>query len=189
MFKLRDSAFLNRHRPAIFALLWLVTGISFVMMAVQGKAIPKRDELRQAAGIIDALHEDSSYVRHGPDVYTLRLRLRGSDTEYLINSGRLNGAGPYARARRALQRGSEVALWYEAHPDFGNRLWQIDQQGRRLMHYRETFDHESSEQMNIYLWLLGYLVASIAVVPLLLSWRRRNAENAARKSASIEVNI
>lgn len=77
--------------------------------------------------------------------------------------------------RRALRSGSEVALWYEAHPDFGNRLWQIDQQGRRLMHYRETFDHESGEQMNTYLWLLGYLVATLAVTPLLLWWYRRIA--------------
>lgn len=189
MFKLRDSEFLMRHRPAIFALLWFVLGVSFVMMAVQGRAIPKRDELRQAAGIIDALHADSRYVRHGPNIDNLRLRLRGSDTEFIIDSGRLNGPGPYYRARRALRSGSEVALWYEAHPEFGNRLWQIDQQGRRLMHYREVFDHETSEQMNTYLWLLGYLVASIAVVPLLLAWRRRIAQDAARKPVPVESNM
>jgi hypothetical protein len=54
------------------------------------------------------------------------------------------------------------------------------------MHYREIFDHESSEQMNTYLWLLGYLAASIAVVPLLLAWRRRIAQDAVRKPAPVE---
>lgn len=179
MFRLRDSEFMMRHRPAIFMLLWFVTGIAFVMMAVQARAIPKRDELRQVAGVIERMSEDSRYVRYGPNVYTLRLWLRGSATEYLIDSGRLNDSRAYFRASRALRRGNEVRLWYEAHPDFGNRLWQIDQQGRRLMNYRETFDHESSEQMDIYLWLLGYLAASMIVVPLLLAWRRRTVQDAA----------
>ena len=181
----RDD-FRKRHGPAVFALLWLVTGIVLAMMAVQGRGIPGRNDLQKVSGIVDRLHEDSRYVRYGPNVYSLRLRLRGADAEYVINSGRLNGPGPYSRASRALQRGSAVTLWYEAHPDFGNRLWQIDQQGRRLMHYREVFDHETGEQMNTYLWLLGYLVASIAVVPLLLGWRRRIVQGTARQPAAVE---
>ena len=187
MIRLRDTTLLMRHRPAIFALLWLVLGIAFANMAMQGEAAPKRDELRRAAGIVERLSEDSRYVRHGPNVYTLRLQLRGSDTEYVIDSGRRNAADSYFRARRSLQRGSSVTLWYEAHPEFGNRLWQIDQQGRRLIDYRETFDHETGEQMNAYLWLLGYLVASIAVIPLLLAWRRRIALSPA-KSPAVEDN-
>ena len=173
MYRLRDNEFLMRHRPAIFGLLWGVLGIALLAGALQGKAIPGRDDLRQATGIIDELRSDSRYVRHGPNVYTLHLRLRGDNTEYLIDSGRLTGATAYARASRALRRGSSVTLWYEAHPDFGNRLWQIDQQGRRLLDYREVFDHETGEQMNTYLWLLGFLVASFAVVPLLLGWHKR----------------
>lgn len=173
MYRLRDNKFLMRHRPAIFGLLWGVLGIALLAGALQGKAIPGRDDLRQSTGIIDEMRVDSRYVRHGPNVYTLHLRLRGDNTEYLIDSGRLTGAAAYARASRALRRGSSVTLWYEPHPDFGNRLWQIDQQGRRLLDYREVFDHETGEQMNTYLWLLGYLVSSFAVVPLLLMWHKR----------------
>lgn len=177
--------FRKRHGPAIMALVWAVLGIALVMVAVQGRAVPGRNDLLRTSGIVDSLHEDSRYVRHGPNIYSLRLRLRGSDAEYVINSGRLNGPETYFRASRALRRGSDVTLWYEPHPDFGNRLWQIDQQGRRLMHYRETFDHETGEQMNAWLFLLGYLVASIAVVPLLLAWRRRIAMGTAAAAADL----
>ncbi len=181
----RDSDFRKRHGPAIIALAWLVIGIALVMMASQMRTIPGRDDLRQASGVIDNLHEDSRYVRHGPNVYMLRLQLLDADTEYRIDSGRLNLPASYFRASRALRRGNEVTLWYEAHPDFGNRLWQIDQGGRRLIDYRETFDHESSEQMNTWLILLGYLVATLAVVPLLLMWQRRvKAGDAAQQAVA-----
>lgn len=173
MYRLRDNEFLMRHRPAIFGLLWAVLGIALLMSALQGRSIPGREDLRQVSGIVDSLRSDSRYVRHGPNIDTLYLRLRGADTEYLISSGRMNGPGPYTRASRALRRGSPVTLWYETHPDFGNRLWQIEQQGRRLLDYRETFDHETGEQMNNWLWLLGYLVSACAVVPLLLMWHKR----------------
>lgn len=173
MYRLRDNEFLMRHRPAIFGMLWGLMGFALLMSALQGKAIPGRGDLRQVSGIIDELRSDSRYVRHGPNVYTLHLRLRGADTEYRISSGRMSGPAAYARASRALLRGSSVTLWYEPHPDFGNRLWQIDQQGRRLLDYRDMFDHETGEQMNTYLWLLGYLVSSFAVVPLLLMWQKR----------------
>jgi len=41
------------------------------------------------------------------------------------------------------------------------------------MHYRDIFDHESSEQMNVWLFLLGYLVVTPLVLPLWWSWRKR----------------
>jgi hypothetical protein len=186
MVSLRDSEFVKRHRPKIFALLWFVIGIALVMMATQVRGIPGRDELREVSGIIDSLHEDSRYVRYGPNVYMLRLQLRGADTEYHIDSGRLNLPASYFRASRALRQGNEVTLWYEAHPDFGNRLWQIDQHGRRLINYRETFDHESSEQMNTWLILLGYLLATFAVAPLLLMWQRRVKAHDGKPQAAAE---
>lgn len=186
IFRSDNNEFFKHHGPAICALVWLVIGIVFLMSALQGQTIPTRETLRQATGIIETLRETNRYVRHGPNIDTLYLRLRGADTEYLIDSGRLNGPEPYYRARRGLQRGGEVTLWYEAHPDFGNRLWQIDQQGRRLLHYRETFDHETGQQMHLYLSLLGYLVVSLIVIPLLVAWQRRIAQNMARKTAAIE---
>jgi hypothetical protein len=173
MYRLRDNEFLMRHRPAIFGLLWGVLGIALLMSALQGRSIPGREDLRQVSGIVDSLRSDSRYVRHGPNIDTLYLRLRGADTEYVIDSGRMNGPGPYTRASRALRRGSPVTLWYETHPDFGNRLWQIEQQGRRLIDYRETFDLETGQQMNNWLGLLGYLLGSCAVIPLLLMWHKR----------------
>jgi len=173
MYRLRDNEFLMRHRPALFGLLWAVFGIALLMAALQGRGIPGRDDLRQVSGIVDSLRTESRHVRHGPNIDTLHLRLRGADTEYVINSGRLNGPGPYTRVSRALQRGNPVTLWYEPHPDFGNRLWQIDQQGRRLLDYRDTFDHETGQQMDNWLWLLGYLLTAFAVAPLLLMWHKR----------------
>ncbi len=142
-------------------------------LALQNRSIPARDDLSKISGIVDRMSEDSRHVRHGPDVYTLRLQLRGADTEYIIDNGRRNDPGAYARVSRALRRGSEVTLWYEPHPGLGNRPWQIDQQGQRLMDYRETFNHETDQQMNTWLILLGYLVASAIVIPLLVMWRRR----------------
>ncbi|MCW5603007.1 MAG: hypothetical protein KIT18_00440 [Burkholderiales bacterium] len=189
MFRLHDSEFLMRHRPALFGLMWCVAGIALLMSALQGQTIPGREDLRQASGIVDDLRTDSRYVRYGPNIDTLHLRLHGADTEYVIDSGRMNGPGPYTRASRALRRGSPVTLWYEPHPDFGNRLWQIDQQGRRLIDYRETFDHETSEQMNHWLWLLGYFVSALAVVPLLLMWHRRLRAGEAKVKDSAEGKL
>jgi len=51
-----------RHRPAIFMLLWFVTGIAFVMMVVQAHAIPKRDELRQARTQLETLRIQENAV-------------------------------------------------------------------------------------------------------------------------------
>ncbi len=173
MYRLRDNEFLMRHRPALFGLLWGVLGIALLMSTLQSHSIPGRDDLHQVSGIIDSLRIDSRYVGRGPSIYTLYIRLRGANTEYVIDSSRMNGPGPYYRASRALRRGSSVTLWYETHPDFGNRLWQIEQQGRRLIDYRETFDLETGQQMNNWLGLLGYLLGSCAVVPLLLMWHKR----------------
>lgn len=173
MTSLRDTEFVKRYRPEIFAMLWLVFGIVMANLALQNQSIPGRDDLTRVSGIIDRLSEDSRHVRHGPDVYTLHLQLRGADTEYIIDSGRRNDAGAYARTSRALRRGSEITLWYEQHPALGNRPWQIDQQGQRLMDYRETFNHETDQQMNTWLVLLAYIVASAIVIPLLVMWRRR----------------
>lgn len=172
MFSLRDSAFVQRYRPEIFALIWLVFGIVMASLALQNQSIPGRDELTQITGTIDSLDEGRRHVRHGPDIYTLRLRLRDADAEYIIDSGRRNGPA-YFRVKRALQRGSVITLWYEQHPALGNRPWQIDQQGQRLMDYRAVFDHETDQQMTTWLFLLGYLIASAIVVPLLVVWRRR----------------
>ncbi|MDP1672875.1 MAG: hypothetical protein Q8L65_07120 [Burkholderiales bacterium] len=169
----------RRYGPAIIALLWIVLGIAMANMGRQNRDIPGREDLRQVSGIVDSLHEDWRHVRHGPNIYTLRLKLRGADTEYLINSGRLNGAQVYFRLNRELRRGSPVTLWYENHPEFGNRPWQIDQQGRRLLDYRETFDHETNEQMNVWLFLIGYLVITPLALPLWWSWRKRVAAAAA----------
>ncbi len=163
----------RRYGPAIIALLWIVFGIAMANMARQIRDIPGREDLRQVSGIVDSLHEDSRHVRHGPDILTLRLQLRGTDTEYIIDSGRRNGGKAYAGVKRALRRGSPVTLWYEEHPDFGNRPWQIDVQGRRLLDYRETFDHETGEQMNVWLFLIGYLVVTPLALPLWWSWRKR----------------
>lgn len=163
----------RRYGPAVIALLWIVFGIAMANMGRQNRDIPGREDLRQVSGIVDSLHEDSRHVRHGPDIYTLSFKLRGDGTEYVIDSGRRNGGKAYAGVKRALRRGSAVTLWYEAHPDFGNRPWQIDVEGRRLMHYRDIFDHESSEQMNVWLFLLGYLVLTPLALPLWWSWRKR----------------
>lgn len=172
MNSLRDSEFLKRHRPKIFALIWFVFGIALVMMAVQSESIPGRDNLVQVSGTIDNLHETTK-IQRGPNLYTLYLRLQGSGVEYVIDNGRRTGSGAYFRASGALRRGSSVTLWYERHPNLGNRLWQIDQQGQRLLQYREVFDHETDEQMNVYLFLIVYLVASVIVIPLLLGWHGR----------------
>lgn len=169
---LRDSEFVKRYRPEIFALLWLVLGIAMASMTLNNQAIPGRDELLTVTGVIDNLNEDRRHVRHGDDVYTLQLQLRGSDAQYLIDSGRRNGAA-YFKVNRALRRGAEVTLWYEQHPGLGNRPWQIDHRGQRLMEYRAVFDHETDQQMQTWLFLLGYLVASAIVIPLLVMWRRR----------------
>ncbi|MBX9904013.1 MAG: hypothetical protein K2Y31_06610 [Burkholderiales bacterium] len=172
MDSLRNSGFVKRHRPKIFALLWFVFGIVLVMMAAQSGSIPGRDDLVQVSGTIDKLDE-STKIQRGPNLYTLYLRLQGSGVEYVIDNGRRAGSGAYFRASGALRRGSSVTLWYERHDSLGNRLWQIDQQGQRLLHYREVFDHETDEQMKIYLFLIGYLVASLLVIPLLLGWHGR----------------
>jgi hypothetical protein len=172
MVSLRDSEFVKRHRPKIFALIWFVLGISLAMMAVQSGRIPGRDELQQVSGTIDSLQETTK-IQRGPNLYILHLRLQGSDMEYVIDNGRRASSGAYFRASGALRRGNSVTLWYERHDSLGNRLWQIDQQGQRLLHYREVFDHETDQQMNVYLFLIVYLVASVLVIPMLLGWHGR----------------
>lgn len=57
------------------------------------------------------------------------------------------------------------------------------------MHYREPFVHESREQLNSYFWPLGYFVASIAVVLVLLAWRRRIEQEAARVQPPVKGGI
>lgn len=172
MNSLRDSEFLRRHRPKIFALIWFVFGIVLVMMALQSGSIPGRDDLHQVSGSIDRLHETTK-IQRGPNLYTLYIQLQGSDIEYIIDNGRRANPRDYFRTSGALRRGSAVTLWYEKHPSLGNRLWQIDQQGQRVLNYREVFDHETDEQMNVYLFLIAYLVASVIVIPLLLGWQAR----------------
>jgi hypothetical protein len=172
MVSLRDSEFVKRHRPKIFALIWFVVGIVLVMLAVQSERIPGRDELQQVTGRINSLHETTNMQR-GPDLYSLYLKLEGSGTEYTIDNGRRASPDAYFRTRNALRRGNSVTLWYERHDTLGNRLWQIDQQGQRVLQYREVFDHETDQQMTIYLALIVYLVASVLVIPMLLGWHGR----------------
>ncbi len=157
---------------AIVSAAWLLLGAVFVTHTLRIVSAPALDSLQKISGIINRIDEQVVHPACGPATYTLLVRLQGSKTRYVMGSGRLSGGDLYQRVERALRHGDAITLWAEQHETFGNRIWQIDRQGRRLLAYQEMFQHESSMQWVHYRWPLGYLVLTLILAPFVIwHWR------------------
>lgn len=101
------------------------------------------------------------------DAKYLAVRLRDSLTPYSY----LDWFPDFNRVAAAIQPGDRVTLWVDEGNN--NWVWQIEKNGNRLVSFDEV--SESVRFNNSFDGVFGLGLLVLAVIFLLILWRRRNA--------------
>ncbi len=146
-------------RRAVLTVAWVIIGVVLAKSVIDLQPMPGFRDLREVRGTVVALEADSRSGRGGSS-YWLYVTMQGDATRYRLDDERAGGPAHYFRIRNTLRRGDQLTLWAENHAAHGQRIWQIQRGGDKLLDYLTVFDADWASRLMLYGLIAGYAALS-----------------------------